>query len=122
MTPALPIRRRLDRPRIGRHRVDRQLAVATAAQLALLAALDTALDLGPLGWLAGSGFAAGLWGLLAGAARRAGRTTLGPADLVTLARSVLVGGVAALVVEGFVTDRFTGGATPVATLVALAAV
>jgi phosphatidylglycerophosphate synthase len=105
------------RRRIGGHRADRQLAGAAAAQLALLAALGVAVDLGPLGWLAGTGFVAGLCGLLARAARRAGRATLGPADLVTLARSVLVGGVTALVA-----DRFASGVTPVATLVVLAAV
>jgi phosphatidylglycerophosphate synthase len=111
-TPTTPVPRWIDR-----HRVNRQLAGAAAAQLGLLAALGAAVDLGPLGWLAGTGFAAGLCGLLAGAARRAGKTTLGPADLVTLARSVLVGGVAALVA-----DRFATGMTPVATLVVLAAV
>jgi phosphatidylglycerophosphate synthase len=100
-----------------RDRVDHQLAVGVAAQLALLAALAGGLALGPLGWLVGAGYAVGLWTLLAGAARRAGSTTLGPADLVTLARAVLVGGVAALVA-----DRFDSGVTPVATLVVLAAV
>ncbi len=109
MTPATLIR----------HRVDRQLAVASVAQLTLLAAL-VAVDLGPLGWLVGAGFAVGLWVLLAGAARRTGSTTLGPADLVTLARSVLVGGVAALVAEGIVGAGLAGGA--LATLVVLAAV
>jgi phosphatidylglycerophosphate synthase len=100
-----------------RDHVDPQLAVGAAAQLALLAALAGGVDLGPLGWLVGAGYAAGLWTLLAGAARRAGSSTLGPADLVTLARAVLVGGVAGLVADGF-----AGGVTPVATLVVLAAV
>ena len=101
-----------------RHRVDRPLAVASAAQLALLAALSASVGLGLPGWLAGVAFAAGLWALVAGAAGRAGATTLGPADLVTLARSVLVGGVTALVADGFLTGR----PTPVAVLVVLAAV
>ncbi len=100
-----------------RDRVDQQLAVGAAAQLALLAALTGGVDLGPLAWLVGAAYAVGLWTLLAGAARRAGSSTLGPADLVTLARAVLVGGVA-----GLVADRFAGGVTPVATLVVLAAV
>jgi phosphatidylglycerophosphate synthase len=101
-----------------RRRVDRQLAVASAAQVALLAALSATVDLGLLGWLVGSAFAVGLGVLVAGAARRAGSTALGPADLVTLARSVLVGGVTAIVAEGLLTGRVA----PVATLVVLAAV
>ena len=100
-----------------RDRVDRQLAAATGAQVALLAALSVQVGLGMLGWLAGAAYAAGLWTLLAGAARRAGRTTLGPADLVTLTRASLVAGVVALVV-----DRFAGGAASAAVLVVLAAV
>jgi phosphatidylglycerophosphate synthase len=100
-----------------RHRVDRPLALATAAQLTVLAALGATAGLGPLGWLVGTAYMAALWILLAGAARRAGSTTLGPADLITLARSVLVGGVAALVAQGI-----AGGVTPVVTLVVLAAV
>lgn len=100
-----------------RDRVDRQLAAGAGGQLILLAVLAAGVGLGPLGWLAGTGYAVGLWLLLAGAARRARSTTLGPADLVTLARAVLVGGVA-----GLVADRVTGGATPVATLVVLASV
>ena len=100
-----------------RDRVDQQLAAGAAGQLVLLAVLAAGVDLGPLGWLVGTGFAVGLWTLLAGAARRAGSTTLGPADLVTLVRAALVGGVAALVA-----DRFDTGAVPVATLVVIAAV
>ena len=90
-----------------RHRVDRQLALAAAAQLTVLAALGATAGLGPLGWLVGTAYMGALWILLAGAARRAGSTTLGPADLITLARSVLVGGVAALVAQGI-----AGGVTP----------
>jgi phosphatidylglycerophosphate synthase len=100
-----------------RDRVDRPLAAAAGAQVALLAALSVGFGLGPLGWLAGVAFAAGLWFLLAGAARRYGATALGPADLVTLARATLVGGVTALVADGF-----AGAVTPVATLVVLSAV
>ena len=100
-----------------RDRVDQQLAAGAAGQLVLLAVLAAGVDLGPLGWLVGTGFAVGLWTLLAGAARRARSATLGPADLVTLVRAVLVGGVAALVA-----DRFDSGVTPVATLVVIAAV
>jgi phosphatidylglycerophosphate synthase len=100
-----------------RDRVDQQLAAGAAGQLAVLTALAATVGLGTLGWLVGAGYVVGLWTLLAGAARRARSTTLGPADLVTLARAVLVGGVA-----GLVADRFASGVTPVATLVVLAAV
>ena len=98
-------------------RVDRQLAAAAAVQIALLAALWTQVGLGLLGWAAGALYALGLRGLLGGAARRAGTAALGPADVVTLARAALVGGVVALVV-----DRLGTGAGPVATLVVLSSV
>ncbi|MBB2938176.1 phosphatidylglycerophosphate synthase [Amycolatopsis bartoniae] len=87
-----------------------------AAQLLLLAVLGSAVGLGPVGWSAGAAFAVALWALLTSAQRRAHATALGPADLVTLARAVLVGGVAALVA-----DR-AGGAQPVVLFVALASV
>ena len=98
-------------------RVDRQLAAAVAVQLTLLAVLSVQVGLGLLGWLAGAAYALGLRALLGGAARRAGSTALGPADVVTLARASLVGGVTALVV-----DRIGSGAIPVATLVLLSSV
>jgi len=81
-------------------RTTRQQAVATVVQVVLLAALSAGAGLGPVGWLAAVAFTAGLCGLLTSAARRAGASTLGPADLVTLARAVLVGGVTALVADG----------------------
>lgn len=95
----------------------RQLAAASSAQVALLAALAAGVDLGPVGWLTGLAFTVGLHHLLARAARRAGVATLGPADLVTLGRAVLVGGVAALVADGAV-----GAAPPSATLIVIASV
>ncbi len=98
-------------------RVDRQLAAAAAAQVTLLLALSVTVGLGPAGWLAGAAFGLGLWLCLGAAAQRAGTSALGPADVVTLARAALVGGVTALVADGFAT-----GATAVATLVVLAAV
>jgi phosphatidylglycerophosphate synthase len=76
-----------------------ELAVAVSAQLLLLAVLATAVGLGPAGWLTGSVFAIALWTLLASALRRSRAHALGPADLVTLTRAVLVGGVAALVAD-----------------------
>ncbi|MBW0117031.1 CDP-alcohol phosphatidyltransferase family protein, partial [Pseudonocardia abyssalis] len=77
-----------------------QQACGAAAQVVLLALLTAVAGLGAAGWAAGLGFAAGLWALLDTAARRAGTDTLGPADVVTLARAALVGGVLALVVHG----------------------
>jgi len=94
-----------------------QQAVAASAQLLLLAGLVAGSGLGPHGALAGVGYAAVLLGLLSGAMCRGRRRRLGPADLVTLARALLVGGVTALVVDGLVT-----GATAVPVLVGLAAV
>jgi phosphatidylglycerophosphate synthase len=98
-------------------RVDRQLAAAAGAQIALLAVLTWQVGLGLPGWVAGAAYMLGLHALLGGAARRAGATTLGPADAVTLARAALVGGVTALVA-----DRLVAGSMPVATLVVLASV
>ncbi len=98
-------------------RVDHQLAAAAVAQVALLGALAHEVGLGPVGWLAGVAYALGLAVLLGGAARRAGTTMLGPADVVTLARATLAGGVTALV-----TDRLGGDGYPVATLVLLSSV
>jgi phosphatidylglycerophosphate synthase len=92
------------------------LAAAAGAQVVLLAALSAGAGLGAVGWLAGAVYGVGLWLLLTGATRRARTDTLGPADLVTLARAVLVGGVTALVI-----DRLWSGSVPAAPLVVLAA-
>jgi phosphatidylglycerophosphate synthase len=92
---------------------DRQQAGAALLQLTVLVAIDP----GPAGWAAGLAYAFGLQVLLAGAVRRADATTLGPADLVTLGRAVLVGGVTALVADGW-----WAGDTRVGVLVPLAAV
>ncbi|MBW0089015.1 CDP-alcohol phosphatidyltransferase family protein [Pseudonocardia sp. KRD-184] len=92
-----------------------QQACAAVFQVVLLAALTATVGLGPLGWAAGTVFAAGLWVLLDGAARRAGTDALGPADLVTLARAALAGGVAALVVDG-------SGPVPIVVLTSVALV
>ncbi len=90
---------------------------AAGVQLLLLAWLGTAFGVGPFGVLAGVVYAAGLLAMLTGAMRRAGKPALGPADVVTLARALLVGGVTALVV-----DELHTGSTAVAPLVGLAAV
>ncbi|MGX6607505.1 CDP-alcohol phosphatidyltransferase family protein [Micromonosporaceae bacterium Da 78-11] len=87
-----------------------------AVQLVLLAALAATLGLTTAGLLAGIGYGLVLCGLLAVGLRKAGTSTLGWANGVTLSRALLVGGVTALVVTSF--------AHPVGTpaLVALAGV
>jgi phosphatidylglycerophosphate synthase len=102
---------------VDRPRTTRQQATGAAAQLVLLVVLSTVAGLGPVGWVAGIAYLLGLWAFLSGAARRAGATALGPADIVTLSRAVLVGGVTALVVDALWTGR-----TPVALLVVIASV
>ncbi|MGY1639964.1 CDP-alcohol phosphatidyltransferase family protein [Geodermatophilus sp. SYSU D00703] len=101
----------------GRLRTEQQLARAAVSQVVLLAALSATAGLGPAGWLTGGAYTAALWVLLSAAARRAGARTLGPADLVTLARAVLTGGVTALVAEGL-----WDGGVPTAALVLVASV
>jgi phosphatidylglycerophosphate synthase len=97
--------------------VAREQAVGAGAQLVLLGVLGLATGLGAAGWAAGLAYTVGLWALLAGAARRARAHSLGPADHVTLARAVLIGGVTALVV-----DHLNGGILPTAVVVPLASV
>ncbi|WP_326566424.1 CDP-alcohol phosphatidyltransferase family protein [Amycolatopsis rhabdoformis] len=94
----------------------RQQAAGAGAQVALLGVLALTVGLGAAGWAAGLAFTVGLWALLAGAARKAGARSLGPADHVTLTRAILIGGVTALVA-----DHLNGG-TPLAVLVPLASV
>lgn len=75
-------------------------AAWTGLQVILLGVLESAVGLGTLGWLAGIAYAVGNQALLSGAVQRSGRGALGPADRVTLARGLLVGGVTALVADG----------------------
>jgi phosphatidylglycerophosphate synthase len=70
--------------------------------------------LGPVGWLAGFGYGAGVTVLLVRALVRSGGRRLGPADKVTLARSTLVGGVLALVVSDIASP---GSASPASVVV-----
>lgn len=84
--------------------------VAAAVQVGLLALLDP----GTAGWVAGIGHAVISAVLLTTALRRS-RSSCGPADVVTLARSTLTGVVAALVADGLT------GSTPTSVLVPLAA-
>ncbi|GAA1312480.1 CDP-alcohol phosphatidyltransferase family protein [Saccharothrix xinjiangensis] len=74
----------------------REPAAWAVAQLLLLLLLEAAVGLGPLGWFAGAAHAVVTLALLGGAVERAGRR-LGPADRVTSARGLLVGGALALV-------------------------
>ncbi|HEY6738190.1 MAG TPA: CDP-alcohol phosphatidyltransferase family protein [Actinopolymorphaceae bacterium] len=97
--------------------VRRELPLWAAAQLLLLAALSTVGDLGPAAWVAGAGYILTLLVVLGAALRRSGAASVGPANRVTLARSVLVGGVTALTVEAL-----TGGRLPHALLVTLTVV
>jgi phosphatidylglycerophosphate synthase len=82
----------------GRRATD-QLKVQTAAgmagQLLLLGVLWGVSGLGPVGWVVGMACGATVTALLL----RSGKPALGPADLVTLSRSVLAGGTAALVAD-----------------------
>ncbi|XVV07101.1 CDP-alcohol phosphatidyltransferase family protein [Actinosynnema sp. CA-248983] len=82
-------------------------AAWAGAQVLLLAGLDGTVGLGPLGWLAGLVYGLATWALLGAAMVRAGIRALGPADRVTLARGLLVGGVTALVVDRAVAVGFT---------------
>ncbi|MBX6356749.1 MAG: CDP-alcohol phosphatidyltransferase family protein [Micromonosporaceae bacterium] len=90
--------------------------VGLIAQTLLLAALAVAAGLGPAGWLVGLGYGIVTCAVLTRGLHRCGATALGPADRVTLARAVLVGGVTALVADSLSRD------IPVRILVALAAV
>jgi len=71
-------------------------AVALGGQIVLLAVLDV----GPVGWLAGTAYGAALWLTLSYGLRRSGTYVLGPADRVTLVRATLAGAVVALVASG----------------------
>jgi phosphatidylglycerophosphate synthase len=86
------------------------------AEGALLAVLTALVGLGALGWAVGLGCGVGTNLLLARALSRAGEVGPRPADVVTLTRATLVGGVAALVAESFVQG------VVVAVLVGIAAV
>ncbi|MEV1116300.1 CDP-alcohol phosphatidyltransferase family protein [Actinosynnema sp. NPDC049800] len=69
-------------------------------QVVLLGVLEGTVGLGVLGWLAGLAYAVANQALLSGAVQRSSRGALGPADRVTVARGLLVGGVTALVADG----------------------
>ena len=95
--------------------VHRGLPAGLVAQIAVLAGLAGTVGLGVVGALVGLAYGVAVVGLLSRAVLRSGAVLLGPADLVTLSRSVLVGGVAALVADAFARP------VPAGTLTALAA-
>jgi phosphatidylglycerophosphate synthase len=73
--------------------------IGLIAQVVLLAGIAGTVGVGAAGWLVGLAFGLATCGALTGGLHRAGSAALGPADKVTLARAVLVGGVAALAVD-----------------------
>jgi phosphatidylglycerophosphate synthase len=72
-----------------------------AVQFVLLAVLGAGQGLTMAGVLTGGLYGIVLCGLLVTGLRRTGMVALGPANAVTLARAILVGGVTALVVTSF---------------------
>lgn len=76
------------------------LTTALCAQAALLALLTATTGLGAPGWTAATLYTLLATVLLWAALRHYRHRSLGPADLVTLARVVLIGGATALVVDG----------------------
>ena len=82
----------------------------------LLAVLSGTAGIGVPGWLAGSAYGLVLTVALSTGLRRAGMPRLGPANVVTLTRALLVGGVTALVAYSFQRPA------PTTVLVALVAV
>jgi phosphatidylglycerophosphate synthase len=81
--------------------VQQETAVGAGVQILLLALLGTAIGLGPAGWLTGLVFAVATWAVLSRALHRSRPRSFGPANRVTLGRSILVGGVTALVADSF---------------------
>jgi phosphatidylglycerophosphate synthase len=88
--------------------------VGLAAQVAALAVLVPVAGVGIPGALVGLAYGVVVTALLLSGLRRSGAAGLGPADRITLARSVLVGGVAALVGQSL------AGPGPAAAVVVLA--
>lgn len=99
-------------------------AAWAGGQVLLLAVLSGTVGLGGVGWLAGLAYGLATRVLLGAAMARAGVRGPGPADRVTLARGLLVGGVTALVADQAATTAVLGGPLGAATavVVGLAAV
>ncbi|WP_448612610.1 CDP-alcohol phosphatidyltransferase family protein [Modestobacter sp. URMC 112] len=102
-------------------KVHQGVLAGLVAQAAVLAVLAGTVGVRATGWSVGLVCGVGAAGLLARALVRSGAMVLGPADLVTLLRAVLVGGVAALVADSFAADSSAGPA-PVGALTTLAVV
>lgn len=77
----------------------RAMVTALDALVIVLVVLTVAIKLGPAGWLAGVAFAVIGWAALVDGLSRYEVRTFGSVGRVTLARGVLVGGLATLVVE-----------------------
>ncbi|WP_433359749.1 CDP-alcohol phosphatidyltransferase family protein [Actinoplanes sp. CA-142083] len=75
--------------------------IGLGAQAALLGALAATLGLTAAGLLAGAVYGLALCGLLGAGLQRHGMRAMGPANVVTFSRAILVGGVTALVVTSF---------------------
>ncbi|MEU7968200.1 CDP-alcohol phosphatidyltransferase family protein [Streptomyces sp. NPDC049097] len=81
--------------------LQQETTVGAGVQVLLLVLLGTAIGLGPAGWLTGLAFALATWAVLTRAVLRSRLRSFGPANRVTLGRSILVGGVTALVADSF---------------------
>jgi len=90
--------------------------VGVVAQVVFLAALASSAGLGTAGWLVGVATGVLTNALLVRALHTSGAQALGPANVVTLVRAVLVGAVAALVADSMTRP------VPLRVLVAVAAV
>jgi len=96
--------------------VQRGPVIGFVSMLALLGTFATTVGLGGPAWVVGIGCAAGANGLLVHGLSRSHVRGLGPADRVTLARAVLVVGVAGLTAQSYV------GSASITTLVVISAV
>ena len=77
------------------------MVAGAAAQFLVFAAIAATAGLSAGGWLAGTAYGLVLCGALAAGMRRAGMRAMGPANAVTFARALMVGGVTAMVVSSF---------------------
>ncbi len=75
--------------------------IGLAVQVVLLAALAATVGLGTAAWLDALGYGVATCLALHHGLAQSGSVALGPADRVTLARAILVGGVAALTVDAW---------------------
>jgi phosphatidylglycerophosphate synthase len=100
----------------GTDELDMELSVWAGAQLTVLSLLWVSVGLHSAGWVAGMAYSAVAGGLITVALHRSWTGALGPANRVTLARAMLVGGVTAMVADAM-TNR-----PPLPLLVVLASV